>query len=130
VKPRLKIFFDGGCQPNPGQMETGVVARGEFYHEQNLGHGTNNDAEWLALLHALRIAAMLNVRDFVFVGDSALVINQANGVWRCRSEDLKIHLAAFQRFKADYPKLHIRKIARAQNLAGIMLEKRRGLGPR
>lgn len=23
----IKIYFDGGCRPNPGQMETAVVAR-------------------------------------------------------------------------------------------------------
>ena len=25
---RLKIYFDGGCQPNPGAMEGAVVVRG------------------------------------------------------------------------------------------------------
>jgi ribonuclease HI len=127
MQSRLKIFFDGGCQPNPGPMETGVVARGVFYHEHGLGHGTNNDAEWLALLHALRVAALLNVHDYILLGDSAVVINQANGIWRCKSEALQSHLTAFQRVTADQPKPAIRKIARAQNLAGIALEKQRDL---
>lgn len=48
----IKIFFDGGCRPNPGRIETAVVARGITYYRRDCGVGSNNDAEWLALIHA------------------------------------------------------------------------------
>jgi len=38
----MKIYFDGGCQPNPGKMESAVVARGQIYHCPDLGHGSTD----------------------------------------------------------------------------------------
>jgi len=121
---RLKIFFDGGCRPNPGAMETAVVARGVLHHAAGLGHGTSNDAEWLALIAALRLAQALGVAEFELVGDSALVVNQANGVWKCRGADLQRHHALFEAVRDGMP-VRIRHIRRTQNLAGIALAKLR-----
>lgn len=119
----LKLFFDGGCRPNPGEMEIAVVARGTIYHKPRLGHGTNNDAEWKALNYALEIARMLGETDVAIVGDSALVVNQANGTWKCRSPDLERHLAEFREQVPHFSLLRIKHIRRSQNLAGIALEK-------
>ena len=119
----LKIFFDGGCRPNPGQMETAVVARGMTYHRPNCGIGTNNDAEWLALIHAAEVALSIGALDVVMLGDSALVVGQANGQSKCRSAQFEAHLEKFQKLTADFNRLRIRKIPRNQNLAGIALAK-------
>ncbi|UVO52694.1 reverse transcriptase-like protein [Sphingomonas sp. SUN039] len=121
---RLKIFFDGGCRPNPGPMEAAVVARGVTHYFDDLGDGTNNDAEWLALIAALRVAQRLGVTDFVLLGDSALVVAQANGRQRCRTPALQAHLDAFEVI-GDVRTVRVRKIARSQNLAGIALDRRR-----
>ncbi|MEQ1547437.1 MAG: reverse transcriptase-like protein [Chakrabartia sp.] len=125
---RLKIYFDGGCRPNPGTLEVAVVARGVPYFLDNLGQGTNNDAEWLALIHGVEIARRLGAQDFVLLGDSALVINQANGVWKCRGAALQAHYATFKLLSEDMTGLQIRKIGRAQNLAGIALAARHARG--
>lgn len=124
MKRRLKIFFDGGCRPNPGRMEAAVVVRGVAHHFPDLGRGTSADAEWLALIAALRIAQSEGVTDFILLGDSATVIDQANGVAKCRSPGLQAHLAAFEEIGSLRP-AHIRRIGRAQNLAGIALERLR-----
>lgn len=129
ANPRLKIFFDGGCQPNPGRMEAAVVARGVTHFFRDLGHGTNNDAEWLALIAALRVAQALGVEDFVLLGDAATVIHQATGTWKCRSPALQAHLATFKALLETggdrVRPVRIRKIARSQNLAGIALVRTR-----
>lgn len=119
----MKLFFDGGCQPNPGEMEICVVAGGEIYHQPKLGYGTNNVAEWLALIYSLKIAESLGQTEFETVGDSMLVVNQANGVWQCKSEDLKPFLAEFQQQRQKFAKVKISHVRRHQNLAGIALEK-------
>lgn len=124
---RLKIYFDGGCQPNPGLMEIAVVARGITYFLDDVGYGTNNDAEWLALIHALRVAKSLGVAEFILIGDSALVINQANGAAKCRSDALKRHLDLFKSLTSGHAQVRARHIGRAQNLAGIALAKRRNV---
>ena len=103
-------------------MEAAVVARGVTHYFPDLGYGTNNDAEWLALITALGVAQGLGVADFVLLGDAATVINQANRVWKCRSADLRAHLDRFEAIGGVRP-AGIRKVARAQNLAGIALEK-------
>ena len=86
---RLKIYFDGGCRPNPGRMETAVVARGLTYHQADCGFGSNNDAEWLALIHATEVALSIGVCDVLFLGDSAVVVGQANGALKCRNAALQ-----------------------------------------
>ena len=124
-KSGVKIYFDGGCRPNPGPMETAVVARGITYHQPDCGHGTNNDAEWLALIHAMEIAAAIGATDIVLLGDSAVVVDQATGATKCRSPELQAHLAKFQTLAGDFERIRIRRIGRNQNLAGIALARTR-----
>lgn len=114
----MKIYFDGGCRPNPGQMQVAVVARGVVHHVVNLGHGTSEQSEWLALLHALRLAATTGERDIVLLGDAAGVIAQANGMAKCRNPE---NLEQFQRQAATFDRVRLRHIRRNQNLAGIAL---------
>jgi ribonuclease HI len=121
TRARVKIFFDGGCRPNPGRMEIAVVARGVVHLRQDLGIGTNMDAEWIALIEALRIGQALGVAEFELLGDAAVVINQANGLWPCRSPELIRHQTEFATIAASGPPARIRRVARAQNLAGIAL---------
>ncbi|HEX8381402.1 MAG TPA: reverse transcriptase-like protein [Allosphingosinicella sp.] len=123
---RLKIFFDGGCRPNPGKIEVAVVARGQSYHFDDLGDGSSNDAEWLALRLALRLGQSLAEPGFELIGDCANVIAQANGLSRCRTPAAAEHRARFQESASCNPPTRIRWISRTQNLAGIALARRRG----
>ncbi|MES2055181.1 MAG: reverse transcriptase-like protein [Pseudomonadota bacterium] len=115
------MYFDGGCRPNPGAIEIAVVARGRIYISRDLGHGTNNDAEWLALIEAVRIALSLGEPEFVLIGDSATVVNQANGLWKCRGIELQGHLRTFHDLTVPLAKVQVRQVKRSQNLAGIAL---------
>jgi len=116
----LKLFFDGGCRPNPGCMETAVAARGHVWHRSAIGHGTNDHAEWLALIDALEVAATLGARDIVLLGDSAFVVAQANGALKPRAE-FAPYLVRYAALIAGFARVRVRRIARAQNLAGIAL---------
>jgi ribonuclease HI len=106
-------------------MESAVVARGVTYHQADLGHGTNNDAEWLALLHALEVAQSLGATDIELVGDALTVVNQAKGLWKCRGPALQAHAARFEVLAASFARVRIRHVGRSQNLAGIALDRRR-----
>jgi len=116
----VKIFFDGGCRPNPGEMEMAVVAQGETHIVRDMGHGSSGDAEWLALIHALKVAQSLGAADFVLLGDSASVVAQANGAAKCRGTALA-HRVALLALMPDGTPPRIRHIKRSQNLAGIAL---------
>ena len=92
---RLKIFFDGGCRPNPGAMEIAVVIGGHEHIERDIGDGSSMDAEWLALIHALRLARTIEQSDIVLLGDSAAVVAQANGTAKARGTSAS-HLRNFR----------------------------------
>ncbi|WP_295525643.1 reverse transcriptase-like protein [Novosphingobium sp. Chol11] len=120
AKP-INIWFDGGCRPNPGAMQTAVVARGVTHHRPAIGHGSNTDAEWRALLHALEVAQMLGESDVVLIGDSAFVIAQASGAAK-PNPDYQAYHAEFAARSATFTRVRLRQTGRAQNLAGIALE--------
>lgn len=125
MQKTTKIYFDGGCRPNPGRMEIAVVARGATYHLLDCGIGDNNSAEWLALLQAMEVAVSINATDVAFLGDSALVVGQACGSAKCRSAALQEYLDRFQALSGKFARIRVRKIARTQNLAGIALARMR-----
>lgn len=120
---RTKIYFDGGCRPNPGSMETAVVIGGALTIDCDIGVGSSLDAEWLALIAALRLARMRGLTDFVLLGDAAAVIAQARGEAPARGAAAQ-RLEAFRELAGNGPPPRIRHIGRAQNLAGIALAKR------
>lgn len=124
TKRRIKIYFDGGCRPNPGKMETAVVTGGAATVVRDAGIGSSTDAEWLALIAALRLAQDLGLTNFVLLGDAAAVVEQANDVVRARG-DTASHLATFRALVGDGPLPNIRHIKRTQNLAGIALARGR-----
>ena len=78
----MKVFFDGGWRPGRG-MALAVVIGGRVVAERDLGPGTSMDAEWLALLHARRLARDLALAAPVLLGDALAVIAQATGAARC-----------------------------------------------
>ena len=120
----MKIYFDGGCRPNPGLMEVAVVARGQVFHEEP-GAGTSEQAEWLALLHALRVAKSLGAGEVQLFGDSLSVVQQANGIARRGGAEVERFRAAFREASAGFRSVRVRHIKRTQNLAGIALARRR-----
>lgn len=122
----VKIYFDGGARPNPGPIEVAVVLRGVAHVADNLGHGSNLDAEWLALIAALRLAQETACAAFDLVGDAAHVIAVASGTAPCRGAAQAAHLATFLALAKARPPRRIRWTPRAQNLAGIALAARHG----
>ncbi len=118
----LKLFFDGGCRPNPGPIEVAVVVRGRTFHRADVGIGTNGDAEWLALLYALDVARELEGTDLLLVGDSAMVVTQASGAGKCRTPELRRYLATFAVEARRFTRVRLRHVRRNHNLAGIELD--------
>jgi ribonuclease HI len=121
---RVKVFFDGGCRPNPGAMEIAVVAAGRTTVVRDVGHGTSEDAEWLALIEALTIAQALGLPDFVLVGDAADVVAKANGTVPARGRG-RDHLAQCLALAGGRPP-RVRLVKRSHNLAGIALARLHG----
>lgn len=122
---KTTIYFDGGCTPNPGEMEICIVVVEAGTKTpsvmKKLGYGTNNIAEWSALIWALDEANKRNLTDVEFIGDSKLVVNQANGSWKINNQTFLPFKAAFDEgFKPVGGTVSY--IPRDSNLAGNYLE--------
>ena len=81
--------FDGSATPNPGQMMIGGWIRDPsgkqiYSFSRAIGEGTNNIAEYQALLTLLKEARKLGIKNISIQGDSALIINQVKGIWKAR----------------------------------------------
>lgn len=101
-------------------MELAVVAGGQSYVERDLGPGSSMEAEWLALIAAMRRAHTQGVADAVLLGDAAAVIAQATGRVRCPPA-YRHHLERLRALSQSAGRVRIRYIKRSQNLAGIAL---------
>jgi len=123
TRRRVKVFFDGGCRPNPGPIEAAVVVRGQAHLFDDLGSGTNGDAEWLALIRALELAQSLGLEEVELVGDALAVVREADAALRS-GQAASAHAATFLALAAKAPPARIRWIKREQNLAGIALAAR------
>jgi ribonuclease HI len=122
---RTKVYFDGGCRPNPGQMELAVVICGQVHVRCDAGYGNSHDAEWLALIEAARLVRSLDVQEFVLLGDALSVIGPATGTVKC-SRQAAAHLSVLDELLPQRGRANLRYIKRTQNLAGIALERLHG----
>jgi ribonuclease HI len=90
----LVVYIDGASKGNPGRAGAGVwIANGEGRKmaemSRYLGHKTNNEAEYWALLLGLREAKRLGGRSIHVLTDSELLERQVNGIYRVRNLNLK-----------------------------------------
>ena len=86
------LFFDGACRGNPGPMAIGVVLfeNGKNVKEfsKRLGKGTNNIAEWQALIEGLKLAKSYGCEELEVRGDSQLIIRQITEQYQVKSSNL------------------------------------------
>ncbi len=125
----IRLYFDGGAAPtNPGPMHVCIMIDKQA-HFQWLGCGTNNVAEWTALLWGLLVANAQGITELEVIGDSQLIINQANGSWRIKKADFHVFKEEFDAISKSFSRLVVRYEPRKKNLAGHhierMLKKRR-----
>ncbi len=89
----LVIFTDGASLGNPGPMGIGVVVYQDGVRIEELseyvGDGTNNIAEYTAVIRALQTVHELGQMDAHIKCDSELVVRQLNGDYWVRDPELR-----------------------------------------
>lgn len=89
----LVIFTDGCSLGNPGPMGIGVVVYRDGLRIEELseyiGHGTNNVAEYNAVIRALETAHEIGDCNVHVKSDSELIIRQLSGEYRVRDPQLQ-----------------------------------------
>ena len=122
----LVAYIDGASRGNPGPSSYGVViqdARGTVLENlsQFLGDGTNNVAEYRALLAALEYASSLKTRRLKIYCDSELVARQMQGHYRVRSPDLKPLHERARKLASQIGQFSIEHLPREQNRQADLL---------
>lgn len=93
----LVVHTDGGSRGNPGPAAAGVAfyQDGQLIHSlsQYLGHTTNNQAEYQAVLLAANYlvekpTAYAGFDQIQFTLDSELIVRQLNGLYKVKHADL------------------------------------------
>ncbi|KAL6662040.1 hypothetical protein ACP70R_001424 [Stipagrostis hirtigluma subsp. patula] len=87
------IEFDGACKGNPGKSGAGAIVRRPdgsviAHLREGLGIATNNAAEYRALILGLKYAAKKGFKYIRAQGDSKLVCNQVQDIWRARNDNM------------------------------------------
>jgi len=118
----ITIFIDGGSRGNPGPSAFGVAFLNESNeilkkYSQYIGEKTNNEAEYQALIFALKKAKALFGRDLIITikSDSELLVKQMNGKYKVKNPNIqKLFLEAWN-LRIDFKNLNIILIPREQN---------------
>lgn len=86
-------WFDGATVPNPGRRGIGALLKSPdgVIHtvSKDIGYGTNNEAEYEALIACLELAIEHQSSSLIIHGDSQLVICQVSGEWDVNAPGLR-----------------------------------------
>jgi ribonuclease HI len=87
----MHVYTDGASRGNPGPASYAFVAveNGEIVYDESgyLGEQTNNHAEYQAVINALD--RMISHDNLHIHSDSKLIVNQLNGVWNVKSDNIR-----------------------------------------
>lgn len=140
------MYTDGGARGNPGPAAIGVVVCDASdhvlrEHRECFGVGTNNEAEYRALIKGLDLAAERTRGAIACVLDSELVVRQMRGTYRVREPRLeelhrraRISAARFASVAYEHKPRLTGHLARADALVNEALDeaaedyKTRGMG--
>jgi phosphoglycerate dehydrogenase-like enzyme/ribonuclease HI len=89
---KLLVRVDGSCIPNPGKMAVGVVIYkdGSLIKKVNeiVGKGTNNIAEYNAVIRGLEEVTDIPAEKIEFYCDSQLVVKQLNKQFKVKNKKI------------------------------------------
>ena len=111
--------FDGASRGNPGPAGIGAV----IFHNgqeiwatcQYIGTKTNNQSEYSALILGLKEALTRDIKQLHVYGDSQLVINQINGIYKVKNVGLQELYQEVQELKAKFETIAFTHIYREFN---------------
>jgi ribonuclease HI len=86
------LYVDGASFGNPGPSGIGIVlVAGDdtlLERSEDIGYGTNNQAEYRALLRGLELALERGIRKLHVRSDSQLLVRQMTGQYKVKSKPL------------------------------------------
>ena len=123
---KAEVRFDGGGQ-YPAQTVAAATVR---YDDGTMdgvvrtfkpGEGTNNTAEYQALILGLTTAHESGVTEVRVFGDSMVVVEQVNGRWKVKDDRLRGLCADAQAWLAHFDSWAVTHVRRADNMSADQL---------
>src|SRR3990167_2524224 len=131
MKYKFLIHTDGGARGNPGPAAAGVVIESDLIghkeYGEYLGEATNNEAEYRAVILALKKLKHLigseKAKDssVEFHVDSELLERQLNGEYKIKDENIKGLFIEIWNLKTDFGKVMFKHIPREKNADADMV---------
>jgi len=122
---KITIYTDGGARGNPGSSAIGVVIKKEGQtlkkYFQFIGEATNNQAEYEAVIFALKKVKLLFGRKkaktmaLEVYTDSELMARQLNHQYKIKEEDLQPLFLKVWNLILDFRQVSFKHILRQQN---------------
>ena len=123
---KIVVFTDGGSRGNPGEGAIGVVFSDEKgkvikSYGERIGFCTNNEAEYKALIFALKKAKAVFGKDKIKAykievrSDSELLVNQMNGKYKIQDERMGKFFLEVWNLRVELPEIEFTAIPRELN---------------
>ena len=134
------LYVDGASFGNPGPSGIGIVlTQGDQVLadlSQDVGWGTNNQAEYRALIAGLNEAIKRDIRSLLVRSDSQLLVRQVTGEYKVKDRKLKVMMSEIQGLLSKFEKARFEHVRREFNeradelaKAGAEAAQARGVGP-
>jgi ribonuclease HI len=120
------MYFDGSLKlegAGAGVLLISPTGEQLKYVLQIFWKVSNNEAEYEALLHGLRLAASLGIKRLLVYGDSAVVINQVNKSWDHNKENMDAYCLEVRKLENKFYDLEFHHVVRDNNVAANVLSK-------
>lgn len=117
---KLIIYTDGGARGNPGPAGIGCI----IYDEKNkiiaeisksIGHATNNQAEYQAVIVGLEKAREMSAKELIFYLDSELVVKQLKHEYKVKNRELAPLFLKIHNLTMSFKKINYKYIPREKN---------------
>ena len=122
---KIIVYTDGGSRRNPGPAAIGVVIYGlkdkKIEYAEYLGKATNNEAEYQAVIFALKKVKALvgkkKIKDLSVEvrADSKLLVEQMNGRYKILHENIQPLFLTLWNLKIDFGEVSFVAIPRTKN---------------
>jgi len=116
----INLYTDGGSRGNPGQSAVGVVLKNEHGKilekvGKYIGKGTNNEAEYTALITGLKLCLAKNEAQVNCFLDSELVVKQLKGLYKVKEPRMKLFFEKIKELEKKFKTVNYTHIERKLN---------------
>lgn len=117
----VSIYVDGASRGNPGPSGIGycvvdidgkIISQGGKF----IGFATSRVAEYYAMKNGLELALSLGLKSVHFISDSLMVINQLNGIFTVKNQDILPIYRDIQDKIESFDSISFTHVTREQNL--------------